>query len=104
MRVALHSHLLPGRELDYDRLHSGIPDALLEAHLRVGIHDWAIWRSGRSLFHIVDCKDFGQALRLLDMEPANQDWQLHIRPLISHFERTHERLELPLVWRMSEQR
>jgi len=37
--------LHPGSDADYDEAHERIPDELIEAHRRVGIHDWRIWRS-----------------------------------------------------------
>jgi len=101
--VALHSILRAGREQDYDAAHARIPDDLVAAHRRVGIHDWRIWRSGRNLFHLVECDDFETAIRALEHDPANEHWQSIIGDYIDHFELPHGRMELPLVWRMSDQ-
>ena len=101
--VALHSILRQGREGGYDAAHARIPDDLLAAHRRVGIHDWQIWRSGRNLFHLVDCDDFDAAMRALEQDPANERWQALIGDYIDRFELSDGRMELPLVWRMGDQ-
>ena len=101
--VALHSVVVAGRETGYDEAHVRIPDDLIAAHRRVGIHDWRIWRSGRDLFHLVECDDFDAAIRELERDPANERWQAFIGPYVSHFERPAGSLQLPLVWRMTDQ-
>jgi L-rhamnose mutarotase len=101
--VALHSVLRPGCEEAYDADHARIPDDLVEAHRRVGIRDWRIWRSGRDLFHIVDCDDFSAAARALEDDPANRRWQATIARYVDHFERPAGEIELPLVWQMVDQ-
>ena len=83
-------------------MHGFLSD-LLAAHRRVGIRDWQIWRSGRNLFHLVDCDDFDMAMRALEQDPANERWQSFIGDYIDHFELSNGRMELPLVWRMSDQ-
>jgi L-rhamnose mutarotase len=102
-RVALHSVLKPGLEEGYDAAHARIPDDLVAAHRRVGIHDWQIWRSGSDLFHLVECDDFEEAVRALEHDPANERWQETIGPFVDHFERPAGGMELPLVWRMTDQ-
>ena len=57
--VALRSLLRDGCGDAYDAAHARIPDDLVDAHLRAGIRDWTIWRSGRELFHLVE--DMGVA-------------------------------------------
>jgi L-rhamnose mutarotase len=106
MRVALHSIVREGREDGYDRTHESIPDDLVESFARVGIADWSIWRSGRHLFHVVDCEDFEAAMEALDSDPANIRWQATIGPFVDHFESVgagHAGLVVPRVWRLSEQ-
>lgn len=102
MIVALHSVLRPGREAGYDRVHARVPDDLLAALRDAGIRDWRIWRSGRNLFHLVECDDFDAALRALDDDPRNQRWQAFIGDYVDHFEGPANGLSL--VWRMSAQR
>jgi L-rhamnose mutarotase len=102
--VALHSVLRAGCEADYDATHARIPGELIEAHRRIGIHDWRIWRSGLNLFHLVECDDFSTAVRGLEHDPANERWQAFIGVFIDHFEVTQSgELPLPLVWSMRDQ-
>jgi len=101
--VALHSILRPGREEDYDLAHRRIPDDLLEAHLRAGVRDWRIWRSGRHLFHLVECDDLEASFRQLEHDPANERWQAFIGNYVDHMEPAAGDPALPLVWRMRDQ-
>jgi L-rhamnose mutarotase len=102
--VALHSVLRPGLEAGYDAAHARIPDELVEAHRRAGIHDWQIWRTGRHLFHLVECDDFEAAIRMLDNDPANERWQAVIGDYVDHFSLDETgSMRLPLVWRMTDQ-
>jgi L-rhamnose mutarotase len=106
MRVALHSVVREGLEDGYDSTHATIPADLVGSFTRVGIHDWTIWRSGRDLFHVVDCDDFEAAMTALDSDPANALWQDMIGPFVDHFETVgpgHAGLVVPQVWRLSEQ-
>jgi L-rhamnose mutarotase len=97
--VALRSLLRAGCETGYDAAHARIPDDLVEAHRRAGIRDWAIWRSGRELFHLVECDDLDAAFRELDGDPANERWQAFIGPFVERFDPT----PLAPVWRMRDQ-
>ncbi len=107
MRIALHSVLREGHESAYDEAHAAIPADLAASFERLGIHDWAIWRSGRDLFHLVDCDDFAGAMAALEDDPANRRWQEFITQHVDHFERLGggvDDQELPLVWELSQQR
>ncbi|MEU7245027.1 L-rhamnose mutarotase [Streptomyces sparsogenes] len=88
MRVALHSVLREGREAGYEEVHATVPADLLEALGRAGITNWRIWRSGRHLFHLVDCEDFAAAMAALDRDPVNHRWQEFIGDYVDHFETT----------------
>jgi L-rhamnose mutarotase len=101
--VALHSVLKPGREADYDVAHQRIPDDLLDAHLRAGITDWSIWRSGRDVFHLVECDDLPAALRQLEHDPANERWQEFIGAYVDRLVLSPDGPMLRLVWRMRDQ-
>jgi L-rhamnose mutarotase len=102
--VALHSVLRAGQEAAYDAAHVRIPDDLLEAQRRAGIHDWQIWRSDRNVFHLVTCDDFDAAMRAIENDPANERWQARMGEYVDHFERApHGGLALPAVWRMTDQ-
>jgi L-rhamnose mutarotase len=73
--VAVHTVLRPGREAEYDRLHSAIPIELA-ARLRVaGVHDWRIWRAGLHLFHLIDVDDYPTMRKTLAADPVNERWQ-----------------------------
>ena len=107
MRVALHSVLREGRESGYVEAHAAIPEDLVESFERVGIHDWSIWRSGRNLFHLVDCDDFGAAMDALDTDPANERWQAFIGRYVDHFVTTGDGPDgmiLERVWNLAQQR
>ena len=102
--VALHSVLRDGSEAGYDEAHKRIPRDLIEAHLRAGITDWRIWRSGTHLFHLVECDDLAHALQLLEDDPANLRWQESIGVFVDHFEVPSTFAEgLPLIWGMRQQ-
>ncbi|WP_198663382.1 L-rhamnose mutarotase [Jiangella endophytica] len=106
MRVALHSVLRPGSELDYDREHERIPDDLVASFARFGIHEWTIWRVGDRLFHLVECDDFDAAMRALADDPANVRWQAHIGRFVGHFLGGGDDAPAPLprVWDLGRQR
>ncbi len=107
MRVALHSEIRPGAEVDYVERHAAIPDDLLAAFGRLGIRDWTIWRSGARLFHLVDCDDWEAVLAGLRDEPADRAWQADIGRFVELFRDAdgHEgTAPLQLVWDLRDQR
>jgi len=83
---AFRARIRPGLEDGYDETHARLPDEVVEAHLRAGIHDWKIWRYGRELFHLVECDDVEAAFRSLDEDPANARWQETIGPYVESFD------------------
>ncbi len=85
MIIALHSVLHAGAEDDYDTRHQQIPEDLVRTFVRIGIHDWSIWRSGRDLFHLVDCDDWLAANEALADDPANHAWQADIGRFVERF-------------------
>jgi len=106
MIVALHSVLKDGAEAEYTREHQRIPDDLAASFERIGIHDWTIWRSGRDLFHLVDCDDYVAAMQALVGDPADEAWQARIGVYVDHFvgeEDGPSGQMLPRVWRLREQ-
>lgn len=107
MRVAvLVSHLMPGSEDAYEDIHAQIPDELLLALVGAGVRDWAIWRSGTKLLHLVDVDDYVALERTLATDPANQVWQARITEYVSGFS-TLETIpllnDLRLVWSLQRQ-
>ncbi|MFJ8494881.1 L-rhamnose mutarotase [Streptomyces sp. NPDC094038] len=85
MRVALHSEIREGAVGSYRERHLRIPDDLVAVFGRLGIHDWTIWRSGRRLFHLVECDDWDAAYAALPQEPADQAWQRDIGRFVELF-------------------
>lgn len=80
--VALHTRLKPGKETEYDEVHAAIPAELDDALRAAGVHSWRIWRSGRDLFHVIECDDY-QAMRAhLREHPANVPWQARMAELL----------------------
>jgi L-rhamnose mutarotase len=77
-RIALHSEVRDG----YEDAHARIPDELISAFSRVGIHEWTIWSSGAHMFHLVVCDDWDAALAGLAHDPANIRWQERIGPFV----------------------
>ncbi|MEO3753180.1 L-rhamnose mutarotase [Streptomyces sp. B6B3] len=88
MRVALHSVLVEGQEAGYEEAHRVVPEELMTALRGAGIREWTIWRSGRHLFHLVECDDFAAALERLAADPADARWQRYIGVYVDHFETT----------------
>jgi L-rhamnose mutarotase len=99
--------LKEGAEAGYEKAHATVPADLVESFGRFGIHDWVIWRSGRHLFHLVECDDFGAAMRALALDPANQRWQEFINVYVDHFEMSGgepEGIMIPEVWGLNRQK
>ena len=78
MRVALHSTIVEGSIDEYRAQHATIPADLRALFGEAGIRDWTIWRSGRHLFHLVECDDFAHAMSVVEPHPANIAWQQDI--------------------------
>lgn len=107
MRVALHSEIREGAVDSYRERHLVIPDDLVAVFGRLGIHDWTIWRSGRRLFHLVECDDWDAAYAALPQEPADQEWQRDIGRFVELFrdaEGTEGTGPLEQIWDLAAQR
>jgi L-rhamnose mutarotase len=107
MIVALHSVLREGAEADYELDHQRIPADLEASFARLGIYEWSIWRSGRNLFHLVDCEDWLGAMKALEDDPANLAWQAHIGRHVDYFIGEEDGAAgqvLPLVYSLQAQR
>lgn len=106
MRVGLHSFLRDGQESGYEEAHRVVPADMLAALQRVGIRDWSIWRSGRHLFHVVDCDDFAAAMRALETDPVNERWQETMAAYVEGFAENPDGpagLGLWHVWTLTDQ-
>lgn len=85
MRIALHSTILDGAVDDYRAHHARIPADLRDLFAAAGIHEWTIWRSGRRLFHVIECDDFAAAMATVDAAAANARWQADIGRFVGDF-------------------
>ncbi|MFD1858424.1 L-rhamnose mutarotase [Aeromicrobium camelliae] len=107
MRAAvLHSVLISGREEDYDREHREIPADLLALLRSAGVRDWAIWRDGRDLLHVIDTDDYEAVAERIAGHPADVRWQEQMAELVEGFREVDAipPLRAPrLVWSMREQ-
>jgi L-rhamnose mutarotase len=106
MRIALHGTLREGRELDYERAHRVVPPDLLALFHRAGIEDWVIWRSGREVFHLVECVDFEAALAVIQGDPADRTWQEAMAEYVERFAANPHGaagVGLARIWAMSDQ-
>lgn len=107
MRVALHSEIADGAMAAYVAEHARVPRDLRVLFDRAGIDDWTIWRSGDRLFHLVECTDFDEAMRVIRADPADQAWQEQIGRFVAGFRNadgTDGYAPLSEVWQLSEQR
>ena len=104
MRVALHTRLAPGREQEYEQAHREVPPELLAAIRAAGAHEWTIWRSGRDLFHVIDCDDYAALLAALADLPVNVAWQAR---MAGYLDVVHDYSDagkgLPVVWQLPAQ-
>jgi L-rhamnose mutarotase len=103
MRVALHTRLRPGAEREYEQAHREVPPELTAAIRAAGVHRWTIWRSGRELFHVIECDDYARMLAELEGLPVNVAWQARMAELL---EVAHDygaegaAAGLPVVWEL----
>jgi L-rhamnose mutarotase len=100
-RLALHSRLIAGTEESYAIEHARVWPELIVVMNNAGISDWSIWRSGRDLFHLVECDDFEAAVAQLRDDPVDQRWQQHMSQFVEGF--AENGAPLQHVWTMSEQ-
>lgn len=99
--IALHTRLTPGKESDYDRIHALIPASLDTALREAGVQSWRIWRSGREIFHLVECEDYKAMRAYLRDHPANVPWQEKMGELLElHDSYSGEDTGIPLVWQL----
>lgn len=103
MRVALHTRLAAGSEAAYEAAHRDVPQELTDAIRAAGITSWTIWRSGRELFHVVECDDYAAAIAELSRLPVNITWQARIAPLldVAHdYTGASDGNQVPEVWNL----
>lgn len=76
MEIAgLRGRLLPGAAEGYQQAHDQVPQELLDAQRAAGVRRWLIFRDGLDLFHVGECENFDESMRLLAQDPRDQAWQ-----------------------------
>ncbi|MDH2394116.1 L-rhamnose mutarotase [Streptomyces sp. HNM0663] len=104
--VILVTVLREGKELAYEAAHQQIPEDLFAALTGGGVRDWAIWRDGRTLLHLVDIDDYAALEKHLTDDPVNDRWQAEMAVYVERFDEVGQipMLEAPrLVWSMRRQ-
>ncbi|WP_285725516.1 L-rhamnose mutarotase [Psychromicrobium xiongbiense] len=99
-RIALHTRLRPGLEVEYEEAHAVIwpeLDVLLRKH---GVHAWRIWRSGTELFHEVEVEDWEVFTAGMAKEPLDQAWQVHMNQFLDTSEGQSYQRMLHQVWEL----
>lgn len=102
----LVSVLHEGQEAAYETAHQRIPEDLHQTLTRAGVRDWAIWRDGRTLLHLVDVDDYQAMAERLVGDPVNERWQAEMAAYVDYFEDVQAIpvLDNPtLVWSMARQ-
>lgn len=91
-----------GAELEYDRVHSRIPEAVAAALQDAGVLSWRIWRDGNVLFHAIETRDGRQAMveAMQARGPIDSDWDTLIGSLVD--DSPSASTELPLVWELTQ--
>lgn len=89
-----------GREVDYERIHSAIPEPVRAALAGAGVQRWLIWRDGRRLFHTIETRDgMGAVLeRMSSVGPLDPAWDDLIGTLVD--DAPESQADLALVWGM----
>ncbi|MFJ9949393.1 L-rhamnose mutarotase [Kitasatospora sp. NPDC091207] len=82
MRIALHTRVREDRIEEYEAAHRAVPAELTAAIRAAGVTSWTIWRSGRELFHLLECEDYGRLLGELERLPVNVAWQARMGELL----------------------
>jgi L-rhamnose mutarotase len=104
--VVLLSVLHEGQEAAYEAAHERIPQDLYHVLTSAGVRDWAIWRDGRKLLHLVDVDDYEAMAAQLVRDPVNDRWQAEMAAYVDYFEDLQKIPVLSnptLVWSMDRQ-
>ncbi|MDD9375872.1 L-rhamnose mutarotase [Streptomyces sp. ZAF1911] len=103
MRVALHTRVRAEQIAAYEAAHREVPPELTEAIRAAGVTSWTIWRSGRELFHVLDCEDYDRLLAELEHLPVNIAWQTRMGELLDvvhDYSTAGTKAGLPEVWQL----
>jgi L-rhamnose mutarotase len=82
---ARRTTLAAGKEAEYERIHSEIPQEIAGALTRCGVLSWRIWRDERRLFHVVETEDGYPIMmaRMAQLGPVNPAWDTLIEGLLN---------------------
>ncbi|MFE7073975.1 L-rhamnose mutarotase [Streptomyces sp. NPDC057620] len=103
MRVALHTKVRADRIDAYEAAHRQVPTELTDAIRAAGATSWTIWRSGRDLFHLLECEDYARLLAELEQLPVNIAWQARMAQLLDvvhDYSAEGSEAGLPVVWEL----
>jgi L-rhamnose mutarotase len=103
VRVALHTRVRADRIDDYEQAHREVPAELTAAIKAAGATEWTIWRSGKELFHVIECADYASLIGSLETLPVNVAWQARMGELlaVSHdYSNAGAGAGLPVVWQL----
>lgn len=103
MRIALHTRVREDRIEEYEAAHRAVPDELTAAVRAAGVSSWTIWRSGRELFHLLECEDYARLLAELEHLPVNIAWQARMAELLDvvhDYSEDGAAAGLPAVWQL----
>ncbi|MFG3027921.1 L-rhamnose mutarotase [Streptomyces sp. NPDC048253] len=103
MRVALHTRVRADRVAAYEAAHREVPKELTDAIRGAGATSWTIWRSGRDLFHVLECEDYPRLLAELEKLPVNVVWQARMAELLDvvhDYSDEGAGAGLPVVWEL----
>ena len=96
--IGRRTRIRPGRESDYLRIHSAIPEPVAAALVRSGILRWHIWIDGDTLLHSIDTSDGYEAFidEIAALGPVDAAWDAVIADLLQPEDEADQLLTL--VW------
>ncbi|WP_406054715.1 L-rhamnose mutarotase [Streptomyces sp. NBC_01077] len=103
MKVALHTKVRADRIEEYDAAHRQVPEELTAAIRAAGVSEWAIWRSGTDLFHVLEVQDYQAMIAELEKLPVNIAWQARMAELLDvvhDYSAQGTDASLPVVWEL----
>lgn len=99
---AFCTHLVPGREEEYERFHRAVPAELKSVMRAAGVLNWRIHRNGTTLTHFVEARSREFMRAYLDSDPVNVRWQQQVAPFLApHGDRQPAAEPGRLIWDFS---
>jgi L-rhamnose mutarotase len=92
----------PGYEEEYKKHHDEIWPEMVDALRKAGVHNYSIFRHGRTLFGYFETDDLKRTIDALAKDPVNARWSQSMAPLmkIELDQRTGFPFLLPEQWHM----